>query len=259
MSLEKSIDHVSDVEVKSGHCETHGEYQIKEIKFGERVIRMEGCPKCADAREAKRAEEEAERERKLAHERRCNKLSRAGLSVRTINSTFENYVAESEQQKYNLARVQSFVDAVEADRAVGNLMMVGSVGTGKTHLAAAIVHEVSKSHRVRIIRCIDMIRDIKATWSSRSEESEREVIDGFCNLDVLIIDEVGIQFGSDTEKMLMFDVLNGRYDNCVPTVLISNLDHENLKDYLGAQVVDRLREDGGSLLAFNWESHRGKK
>lgn len=84
--------------------------------------------------------------------------------------------------------------------------------------------------------------------------------------DLLILDEVGVQFGSDTERLLLFDILNERYERRRPTILMSNLaldDAEEggrvvpgIKSYLGERVFDRLREDGGQSVVFDWPSHR---
>ena len=73
-----------------------------------------------------------------------------------------------------------------------------------------------------------------------------------------MLDEVGSQFGSDTEKLFIFDIIDGRYQNMKPTILISNLDIDGIKDAIGDRCVDRLREGGGMMVAFNWGSQRGK-
>ena len=78
----------------------------------------------------------------------------------------------------------------------------------------------------------------------------------FIGFDLLVIDEVGAQFGSDTEKLFIFDIIDGRYQDMKPTILISNLDIAGIKDVIGERCVDRLREGGGSMIAFNWESSR---
>ena len=50
---------------------------------------------------------------------------------------------------------------------------------------------------------------------------------------LLILDEVGVQFGSEFEKQLLFDVLNERYEKLKPSILLSNIPREQLADYLG--------------------------
>ena len=119
-----------------------------------------------------------------------------------------------------------------------------------------MVHELIDKKSVCIIRMIELMRTLKDTWRKDSETTEQRVIDYYGSLDLLIIDEVGIQFGSDAERMFMFDIINTRYENIKPTVMISNLNLENIKETLGEQVVDRLREDGGKVLIFDFESQR---
>lgn len=74
--------------------------------------------------------------------------------------------------------------------------------------------------------------------------------------DLLVIDEIGVQFGTETEKMILFDILNARYEQVKPSILISNLAIEELKTYIGERVLDRMWEGGGSILAFTWDSYR---
>ncbi|MNL75123.1 DNA replication protein DnaC [compost metagenome] len=74
---------------------------------------------------------------------------------------------------------------------------------------------------------------------------------------MLVLDEIGVQHGTDTERMLMFSILNERYNQMKPTILISNLAREPLEKYLGERAFDRMREGGGRMVVFDWESYRG--
>ena len=102
------------------------------------------------------------------------------------------------------------------------------------------------------------IRGIKDTWAKGSETTETQAIEALVFPDLLILDEVGVQFGSETEKLMLFDVLNERYEKRKPCLLLSNLAIEDVKAFLGERVFDRLREDGGEAVAFDWESYRGR-
>ena len=101
------------------------------------------------------------------------------------------------------------------------------------------------------------IRRIKDSWRHGGGETESTAIAALVFPDLLILDEVGIQFGTDAEKMLLFDVLNDRYEKRRPTLLLSNLTLSEVRGYLGERVFDRLREDGGEVVVFDWASHRG--
>ena len=75
-------------------------------------------------------------------------------------------------------------------------------------------------------------------------------------LDLLIIDEVGLSFGSDAEVLQLSELLNMRYEDVRPTLIVSNCKSSDLSRYLGDRGVDRLRENGGKVVTFEWESHR---
>lgn len=251
---------VSEPASGSAVCPIHGKFDFRcDELFGGRYIVRSCCPEClsehakAKLEESQRADEEKRKERCL------ERLIAAGIGRRHIASSFENYNAASEQQKTALRKCQSFCDAVITGQGAPNLIMSGSFGTGKTHLASAITAKAIKhGKRCKLIKLIDLIREIKDTWRKDSSKTERQVIDYYAALDVLIIDEIGVQFGSDHEKIVLFDILDGRYDNMLPVCLISNLDVNGIKEQVGERVVDRLREDGGQVVAFDWASHRGK-
>ena len=135
----------------------------------------------------------------------------------------------------------------------------GRPGTGKTHLACAIgMAALAAGRSVVYVTTLRMIRRIKASWGGEGRgEGEEGAIDAFVRPDVLILDEVGAQFGSETEKLLLFDVLNARYERRKSVLLLSNLEVAGVRAHLGERVFDRLREDGGRYVPFTWESHRG--
>ncbi|MBV2395779.1 ATP-binding protein, partial [Escherichia coli] len=83
-----------------------------------------------------------------------------------------------------------------------------------------------------------LTRAVKNTWRHNSERTEDEVIDHFVSLDLLIIDEVGVQFGTPAEITILQEIINARYESILPTILISNLTFDQLKESIGERIVD---------------------
>jgi DNA replication protein DnaC len=138
-------------------------------------------------------------------------------------------------------------------------ILIGRPGTGKTHLACAVARAVAdRGFSARYTTVSGAIRRIKDSWRKESEESEVTVINDYGGCDLLVLDEVGVQNGSQFESNILFDLLNRRYEHMLPTVLVSNLPIAEVTTLLGERVIDRLREGGGQMLAFGWESHRRK-
>jgi DNA replication protein DnaC len=55
---------------------------------------------------------------------------------------------------------------------------------------------------------------------------------------------------------MLFDVLNDRYGELRPTILIGNLTAAELERYLGERIMERLMDLGSITVPFTWSSHR---
>ncbi len=78
-------------------------------------------------------------------------------------------------------------------------------------------------------------------------------------LDLLVIDEIGVQSGTDNERKILFEIIDSRYLQMAPTILLSNLEQTQVIDLVGERVVDRMYENKGGVLTFNWPSHRAQR
>jgi len=239
----------------TGDCETHGGWSIKAPSF---LASRARCPTCvAKAREAEEREAIAAKNRAV-EARRIDELKSIGIDERHRGKTFDAFVAETPEQAKALRACKSLAERVAVNPTrVPSLILCGNPGTGKTHLGSAIVQHLFDAgvdaHRTTVMR---ILRAIKSSWRKGSEHDEQATIEYLSELPCLVIDEIGVQFGSDTERMYLFEIIDRRYESCLPTVLISNLDMDALRAEMGERVIDRLREDKGVLLTFTGESWR---
>ena len=239
-------------------CDRHGEYEAR--NYLGRV--WSKCPECSrEETERLKAEEEAaaRKARRLAWE---SKIGAAGIPDRFHTRTLDTFEAETPEQQYALEFAKtyaaSFSDALKTGRCA---LFVGKPGTGKTHLAVGIGLRImgAENRTVLFTTVMRAIRRVKDSWAKDSRETESQAIAALTYPDLLILDEVGVQFGSDFERNMMFDVLNERYEKRRPTILLSNLSKDELVGFLGERVFDRMREDSGKFVAFDWDSHRSKR
>lgn len=183
------------------------------------------------------------------------------IPERFSECTFENYVPDCEEAKRALKVCQAYASKwPERLQRGGGLVMCGKPGTGKNHLALAIAKSVIESHQSpsAFTTALKIAREYKSTWSKTSTRTEDEVIRQFTRPDLLIIDEIGVQFGSEAEKLIMFEIINTRYERMRPTILISNQSKEELSAFIGERVIDRMNDGGGCTLAFTWDSYRSR-
>lgn len=242
-------------------CTKHGSYQAHEIVVFEGCTpHLSACPQCLTEQAARRA---LQAEQAAQHQRSEElKALQAWSSIppRFADVVLSDYEATARGQKYAQMVCQTFVDTFPEQWDKGrSLLFTGKCGTGKTHLACAIGNLVMAQHlaQVKFGTASDLLRSIKETYRKGSQRSERQTLGDLLNADLLIIDEVGAQSGTEHELQLLFELFNGRYQGLKPTILISNLSTEELEAFLGERIMDRFRECAADL-AFDWESHRGQ-
>lgn len=247
-------------------CERHGvQYTPTPLSAG-KYSAHSGCPACAQEVIAAAAKEDLQhRARAIAdneklHQKKVaqKRFSRTGIPPRFTSKQFDNYLAEGEAQQYALRQCREYADRLIQGGHHGCLILTGNPGTGKTHLACAIGNALTAAGgNVLFISVSQMIRKIREAYLPAAAHTEQQLIDGFRDLDLLILDEVGIQKGNDAELHLFFEVMNERYSHLKPTILLSNLSVREINALLGSRVLDRMREDGGQVVAFPWQSARG--
>lgn len=234
-------------------CEKHGDYEAKGMDFGSRII-YQGCPQCLIETQEDEKKSETKRLLNLKNTLLCG----SGMPKRFLLKTLDDYIANTDQKNHALSISRKYAENFKTRQGEGcSLVFCGMPGTGKTHLACGIAnHLINQYISVRYSSVYNAVMSVKTTYRKESEQTESQVLKSFINPALLILDEVGVQFGSDTEKLIMYQIINGRYDNVLPSILISNLSKEDLTKFIGERCIDRMKEGGGVVVAFDWESHR---
>lgn len=171
------------------------------------------------------------------------------VTARYENCSFDNF--ETDQN----------IDYLKEPRKLkNNVVISGDVGTGKTHLAYAILNQEEEkrvimgtriySERFVVYTTVsELLEHIKASWKGD------DYIEHFKEIPLLIIDEIGIQYGTQSERIELFDLFNTRYNEMLPTIIISNVGRKELDDLLGLRITDRLYSNAIEL-KLNGRSHR---
>lgn len=247
-------------------CSEHGDYQSTVMRIGPNVHRSP-CPGCFKITEAQRKVDEAIAQEaeakafqlKLNRERIEEKTGAAMIPKRFLNKRFDDYQIDCTGQQRALDACKdyahNFSDNLEAGRC---LILSGKVGTGKTHLAASIAdYLINQTEYSVVFRSLhSILQAIKNTYGEDSTSSEMEIFKILTKPDLLIIDEIGATKSTEFELATLFALINTRYENQLPTVIITNLEAKELAGSIGDRCVDRLRENGGRALMFDWASKR---
>lgn len=192
---------------------------------------------------------------KMNQRARSEKIfGRAGIQALHRSCSFANYEVKGPEQRQAYSMAKSYAQNFGGG-SFASFVFSGAPGTGKNHLAAAIGnHLLGAGHSVLVVTIPDLMLRVRECYDDG--QSESSLLNDLCNADLLVLDEVGIQRGSSGEKVIINQVIDRRLSSMRPVGILTNLNHGELVNTLGARVMDRLQMDGGIWVNFDWESYR---
>ncbi len=126
-----------------------------------------------------------------------------------------------------------------ADHPRGWVLLLGTYGCGKTHLAAAIANVcLERGVPVLFVAVPDLLDELRAAFSPDSPESYEERFEQVRDTPVLILDDLGTENGTPWAQEKLFQIFNYRYLNRLPTVITSNHTLEELDPRLRSRLGD---------------------
>lgn len=216
------------------------------------------CPDAVKQREDKRKEKEAAQriERERAYREKVDRMIKnSRLGKRFWSRTFETYRIDNRNKPvYETVKRYAENFAEHKERGEG-LYLSGGFGTGKTHLAAAICHEVIKQGYQPIFgTMITLLERIKATYNSgAAEKTEWQIIDHYINCDLLIIDDLGKERPTGWALEKLYGIINARYEDCRPIVITANYGINQIEKRLAGDNA----ETAGAIVSRLYEMCRG--
>lgn len=234
-------------------CDRHGDYSA--ISF---CGHYSPCPECSKAKAHEREQRERERQQQQIIERQLEEM---GIPRRFKDIGISDINGESYREKKLVSDLKAYVANWKDNFKNGRCMVLcGGCGTGKTYKSIAMGKELINRYLARVKYYVfpKLIADIKAAFSGLTERTSEQIIEYLSNVDLLILDEISAGYGSETEKLLLFRLINNRYENCLPCVLISNCKMSELGAIIGEAALERVGEDAVFMLDCVWASRRGK-
>ena len=237
------------------NCAKHGVFFSKGTQLRLRQT-WSTCEECRN--DLYRADLEASRLAKLriANQEHQSRLDRAAIPARFMTRTLDNFKAETPSQIKALQVSREFASDWDLVQRKGSwLVFSGNPGTGKSHLAIAILQAIMPGSVGRYMTCMELIQKLRSTWRKDSDVSETELLESLTFIPLLVLDEIGVQYGTESEQHHLFDVLDRRYREMQPTILLTNQNKDGLRELVGDRVYDRMTEVA-RWVPFDWESHR---
>lgn len=136
-------------------------------------------------------------------------------------------------------------------------IIYGDFGCGKTHIGWGLCKLQWINGKDACLAAAGQIfKAVKAQFSGGDPES---VIMAYKAMPYLVIDEIDKTYGSQLEYVTLFEIINGRYNECLPTVILINASNaEDIPGLVGGANFDRLG-NAGIVIHLTQKSWRGKE
>jgi DNA replication protein DnaC len=240
------------------NCPKHGKYRGKPVKmlFMKNPIDPD-CPKCLAETEALEATMKEKINAAEQEENRIRRLSALNIRRKFWDESFETFDAYTDELKHHFQICLDFANNPEGRM----LVMLGNNGNGKNHLAASIL-KITGGVKYTVYEIELMMKQ-----SFSGETQEWKFVQHLCEVEMLVIDEIGRTKGGDWELNWLSHVINRRYEDLLPTVLMSNKHRKEscpqgkagcsdcIQRWVGNDILSRIIENG-VVLEFTGEDYR---
>lgn len=185
---------------------------------------------------------------------RLRRLSNLGALA---EKRFEDF--QSESPSHTLAEQASLKNALSAairfaEQPEGWLLLEGGYGCGKTHLAASIGNvRIGHGDEVLFVTSPDLLDHLRGSYGD-AEQNYDDTFERLKGVKLLILDDLGVENPSPWAKEKLFQLLNHRYTQRLPTVITTNAEIERLDPRLKSRMQDVDRTSRAVISAPDYRS-----
>jgi DNA replication protein DnaC len=193
------------------------------------------------------------------------RIKRAAIPAGFKNASFETFRA-SPETKAGLMFAQRYAEEFSPLMGPGNsdpirgLLFTGSVGTGKTHLAASIARRIAqRGFQPLFVEMRELLERLRRSYDVEVRETQGQIMNPIFAADLVIVDELGAQRPTDWSFETIELLIGGLYNRLIPTIITTNLANrppgagesngyeraarqETLGDRIGARMWSRLQQ-----------------
>jgi DNA replication protein DnaC len=171
---------------------------------------------------------------------------RARIPRKFLTKTLQSFKATTAPKRQIVALAQDYLrnfSRAGAQPSGRGLLLIGREGTGKTHVAVAILRGVLEKGFTGLYWNVpELFLELRRIINGDAQASEGDVFDEARGADLLVLDDLGAEKTSDYVLDRLYVLINGRYENDMPTIITTNRSIEELRQQLGPHITSRICE-----------------
>jgi DNA replication protein DnaC len=191
-------------------------------------------------------------------------LGRAHIPKRYEHCSLESYDTDlpysHKSQVFARLTAKKFIEGYPLETGGRGLLITGSIGVGKTHLAVGILQALVAERGAKglFFDYRDLLKQVQNSYNSKVSATELEILAPVFDAEVLVLDELGASKPTDWVWDTVAHILNTRYNDRRTTIITTNyanagplgtengprsvMREETLGDRIGERMRSRLQE-----------------
>lgn len=127
-----------------------------------------------------------------------------------------------------------------AENPDGWLLLTGSFGSGKTHLAAAVANFVAAGHVMFPMFSVvpDLLDYLRAAFAPDQGSTYDNRFNEIRNASLLVLDDLGTENATPWATEKLFQIINYRYNQRRPTIITTNRDLDRMDPRIASRIKD---------------------
>ena len=152
--------------------------------------------------------------------------------------------------------VQQVMESFEKDESI---ILCGTQGSGKSHIASALMYEwLAKNVKFDdsgtpdlsrvpyFLPMSDLYLELKSSFDNEMV-AEKDILEKYWKKPLLVLDDLGVEKLSDWSRNVVYSLIGKRYNECLQTVVTTNLQLDEIGKLIDSRISDRLEEMGVTI------------
>ncbi|MEQ8819838.1 MAG: ATP-binding protein [Sumerlaeia bacterium] len=192
------------------------------------------------------------------------RLALARIPARFAEKSFETFeVARGDSARRQIRNTaMSFATTFDptSPETDKGLRLHGSVGSGKTHIAVAILREVIRRGYSGIYyNFSDLLDDLRGSFNEKNSNEGWRILEDVEQADLLVLDDIGAESTTDWVRDRLYLIVNRRYENGKALIITTNLDFKDLDARVGPRTMSRFMEMCDEFVPFPKDDWRRRQ
>ena len=196
------------------------------------------------------------KERAAKKEKYLNRIfNQSNVNASLRDATVNSYTPQNEYQTQAKNTVIEYVKTFSLDKPK-SLILQGSYGTGKSHLAYAIAKAIKQQgYSVAFMHIPMLMERIKATYNRNATETTDELVQLLSSIDLLVLDDVGVE---NTEHTLnkLFSIVDNRVGK--NNIFTTNFSDKELNQNMNWQRINSRMKQNARTVRVLGDDFRGR-